>query len=120
MKDGDLFAVEERMADYERWRRDRAETIARAEQPSLRVQTATAWAATVAELGLDDEMAAAGAIEIVELAGAEGRPRGPRFGTLVHALLATLALDASRDDVVSTAETQGRMLLSTTEEILAG
>jgi ATP-dependent exoDNAse (exonuclease V) beta subunit len=119
VKDGDLFAVEERMADYERWRRDRAETIARAEQPSLRVQTATAWAATVAELGLDDEMAAAGAIEIVELAGAEGRPRGPRFGTLVHALLATLALDASRDDVVSTAETQGRMLLSTTEEIRA-
>jgi ATP-dependent exoDNAse (exonuclease V) beta subunit len=37
----------------------------------------------------------------------------------VHALLATLALDASRDDVVSTAETQGRMLLSTTEEIRA-
>ena len=119
VKDGDLFAVEERMADYERWRRDRAETIARAELPSLRVQTATAWAATVAELGLDDEMAAAGAIEIVELAGAEGRPRGPRFGTLVHALLATLALDASQDDVVSTAETQGRMLLSTTEEIRA-
>ena len=101
------------------WRHDRAETIARAEQPSLRVQTATAWAAAVAELGLDDEIAAAGSIEIVELAGAEGRPRGPRFGTLVHALLATLALDASPDDVASTAETQGRMLLSTAEEIRA-
>jgi ATP-dependent exoDNAse (exonuclease V) beta subunit len=119
VKDGDLFAVEERMADYERWQRDRAETIERAGQPTLRVQTATAWAAAVAELGLDDEIAAASSIEIVEIAGAERRPRGPRFGTLVHALLATVALDASADDVVSTAETQGRLLLSTMEEIRA-
>jgi ATP-dependent exoDNAse (exonuclease V) beta subunit len=37
----------------------------------------------------------------------------------VHALLATVALDASADDVVSTAETQGRLLLSTMEEIRA-
>ena len=119
VKDGDLFAVEERMSDYEQWRRDRAETIARAEQPTLRVQTATAWAAAAAELGLDDEIAAASAIEIVEIAGGANRPRGPRFGTLVHALLATVALDASPEDIVSTAETQGRMLLSTADEIRA-
>jgi ATP-dependent exoDNAse (exonuclease V) beta subunit len=93
--------------------------IEHAAQPSLRVQTATAWAAAVAELGGDEEIAAAGSIEIVELAGAAGRPRGPRFGTLVHAVLATVALDASAADVVATAETQGRMLLSTSDEIRA-
>jgi len=119
VKDGNMFAVEERMADYERWRRERAEVIERAQQPTLRVQTATAWAAAAAELGIDDELAAAGTIEIVELAGAARRPRGPRFGTLVHAVLATVALDASVEATRSTAETQGRMLLSTTEEIHA-
>jgi ATP-dependent exoDNAse (exonuclease V) beta subunit len=117
VKDGDMFAVEERMAEYERWRLDRAAAIAGAERPSVRVQTATAWAAAAAQLGIDEEIAAAGTIQIVELPGAAGRPRGPRFGTLVHAVLATVALDASDQDVMRTAETQGRMLLSTIEEI---
>ena len=119
VKDGDMFAVEERMAEYERWRQDRANAIEDAQTPSVRVQTATAWAAAVAELGIDDEIAATGSIEIVELAGAAGRPRGPRFGTLVHAVLATVALDATPEDVIATAETQGRILLSTVEEIRA-
>jgi ATP-dependent exoDNAse (exonuclease V) beta subunit len=119
VKDGDMFAVEERMAEYERWRRERADAIENAQRPSLRVQTATAWAAAVAELGIDEEIASAAAIDIVELAGAARRPRGPRFGTLVHAVLATVALDASPGDVVATAETQGRILLSTAEEIQA-
>jgi len=119
VKDGDLFAVEERMADYERWRRERSDAIERAQQPTVRVQTATAWAAAAAELGIDDEIAAAGTIEIVELAGAVRRPRGPRFGTLVHAVLATVSLDASVEETRSTAAVQGRMLLSTPEEIHA-
>ncbi len=119
VKDGDMFAVEERMAEYESWRRDRVEAIDNAQRPSVRVQTATAWAAAAAALGIDDEIAATSAIEIIELPGAAGRPRGPRFGTLVHAVLATVALDASAEDIVSTAETQGRMLLSTPEEIRA-
>lgn len=119
VKDGDMFAVEDRMAEYERWRRDRANAIETAEKPSVRVQTATAWAASVAELGVDEEIAARRSIEIVELAGSRGRPRGPRFGTLVHAVLATVALDAPPGDVLSTAESQGRILLSTSEEVQA-
>jgi ATP-dependent exoDNAse (exonuclease V) beta subunit len=119
VKDGDMFAVEERMADYERWRRDRAEAVENAQRPTLRVQTATAWAAAVAELGIDEEIAATGTIDVVELAGARGRPRGPRFGTLVHAVLATAALDANVEDVLAVAETQGRILLSTADEVRA-
>ena len=119
VKDGDMFAVEERMAEYERWRQDRATAIEAALRPGVRLQTATAWAAGVAELGIDEEIAVGGSIEIVELAGAAGRPRGPRFGTLVHAVLATVALDATAEDVVATAETQGRILLSTADEIRA-
>src|SRR5262249_3690452 len=119
VKDGDTFAVEERMSEYDLWRRERSETIERAQRPSVRVQTATAWAAAAAELGIDEEIAAAGVIEIIELAGAAGRPRGPRFGTLVHAVLATVSLDATADETRATAEMQGRVLLCTTEEIRA-
>jgi ATP-dependent exoDNAse (exonuclease V) beta subunit len=119
VKDGDMFAVEDRMMDYERWRAARAETIERAVQPSVRVQTATAWAASVAHSGVDEEMAAAASVEIVELAGAAGRPRGPRFGTLVHAVLATVPLDATDPVIERTSETQGRLLLATAAEVRA-
>ena len=48
VKDGDMFAVEERLADYERWRDERAEVIAQGSRQALRVKTATAWAAEAA------------------------------------------------------------------------
>jgi ATP-dependent exoDNAse (exonuclease V) beta subunit len=119
VKDGDMFAVEERMMEYERWRAERATAVESASQPSVRVQTATAWAAGAAELGVDDEIAAAAEIEIVQLTGAADRPRGPRFGALVHAVLATVPLDARDDVVMKTAEAQGRILLAAAEEVRA-
>jgi ATP-dependent exoDNAse (exonuclease V) beta subunit len=119
VKGGDMFAVDDRMAEYERWRLDKAAAVENAQRPTVRVQTATAWAASAAELGIDQEIAAAGAVQVVALPGAAGRPRGPRFGTLVHAVLATVALDASEADVLRTAETQGRILLSSAEETRA-
>jgi ATP-dependent exoDNAse (exonuclease V) beta subunit len=107
------------MVAYERWRTDRAAAIERAQVPGVRVETATAWAASAAESGVDEEIAQASSIQIVQLAGAADRPRGPKFGTLVHAVLATIPLDANDDDVRRTAETQGRILLSTAHEVRA-
>ena len=119
VKDGDMFAVEERLAEYERWRDDRNRTIEKAQQPSLRVQTATSWAAEAAERGIDQEIADVSDVQIVEIAGGESRPHGPRFGTLVHAVLATVPFDAPDDVVRRTAETQGRILLAAAEEVNA-
>ncbi len=119
VKDGDMFAVEDRMMAYERWRSERTAVVERASSPGVRVQTATAWAATAARDGLDDAIAAAAEVEIVELAGAANRPRGPRFGTLVHAVLATVPLDAPAAVVERTAGTQGRLLLASAEEVSA-
>jgi ATP-dependent exoDNAse (exonuclease V) beta subunit len=120
VKDGDMFAVEDRLADYERWRDERADVIARAARPSVRVQTATAWAADAAQLGIDEGLLAQGLeavrIEVVEIPGAGGRPRGARFGTLVHAVLATVPLDAPDDVVARTAETHARILGEVTAE----
>jgi ATP-dependent helicase/nuclease subunit A len=124
VKDGDMFAVEDRLADYETWRDGRAAVIAAGAVPSLRVQTATAWAAEAASLGTDEGVAArgfdAGSIEVVQIPGAEKRPRGPRFGTLVHAVLATVPLDAADEAIARTAETQARIIGEvTTDEIRA-
>jgi ATP-dependent exoDNAse (exonuclease V) beta subunit len=136
VKDGDMFAVEDRLADYEKWRGERAAVITAAARPSVRVQTATAWAAEAAKLGIDeailDRPAQTGSheigdqadpprdrvasafrrtnIEVLQIPGAEKRPRGLRFGTLVHAVLATVPLDAPDEAIARTAETHARIL----------
>jgi ATP-dependent helicase/nuclease subunit A len=117
VKDGDMFAVEDRLADYERWREARSRTIADASRPTIRFMTATAWAAEASRTGIDTALLDdSQQIAIVEIPGAENRPRGPRFGTLVHAVLATVALDASDDVIVRTAATHSRLLSDVTAD----
>ena len=119
VRDGDMFAIEERMVAYERWRADRAAVVEAASRPGIRVQTATSWAAAAARDGIDRVIAEAASVEIVELRGAADRPRGPRFGSLVHAVLATVPLNAADAVVERTAETQGRLLMASDAEVAA-
>jgi ATP-dependent exoDNAse (exonuclease V) beta subunit len=118
VKDGDMFAVEDNLATYERWREERLATIDRGARASMTVETVTAWtrAAPPPDL-LDTEPDYA--IETITVAAAEGRPFGPRFGTLVHAVLATVPLDAGEDVVRAVAGTQSRILNATAEETSA-
>ena len=83
------------------------------------MQTATAWAADAARLGVDEAIADAATISVARIGTTEPRPRGPRFGTLVHAVLASIALDASPGAIARTAETQGRIIGATREEVAA-
>jgi ATP-dependent helicase/nuclease subunit A len=119
VKDGDMFAVEDRLADYEKWREERARVLALGALPTVRFQTATAWAAEAAKLGIDEAMLDWRGIEIVQIPGAENRPRGARFGTLVHAVLATVALDARDEQIGRTARTHGRIITASAEEVAA-
>ena len=119
VKTGDLFGVDERLAEYERWREARAETVARAQQPAVRVQTASAWAAEAATTGVDTILAESADITVIALPGNADRPHGPRFGTLVHAVLATLPLDANRDLVERGAGVQARILNAPEPELRA-
>ncbi len=114
-----MFAVEERLAAYERWRAERDGVVRAASQPSRQVQTATSWAASAASAGIDEAIAEGSTIEVVALPGSADRPRGPRFGTLVHAVLATVPLDAGDDLVMKTAEMHGRILLAEAAEVRA-
>jgi ATP-dependent exoDNAse (exonuclease V) beta subunit len=119
VKDGDMFAVEDRLADYERWRAERERLVEEGSAPSVRVETATAWAAEAAKSGIDEAIAAASEIQVLQIPGVEGRPRGASFGTLVHAILAIVPLDASEEVVRRTAEVQGRILGSPPVEVAA-
>ena len=129
VKDGDLFAVDERLAEYERWRAARQAALSDGARESVTFQTATAWAAAAARDGVDEAMAAAASrVEVcslfdeavpLEAALMRNRPRGPRFGTLVHAVLATVSLDADEQTIARTAETHARIINAPADEIRA-
>jgi ATP-dependent exoDNAse (exonuclease V) beta subunit len=100
---------------YDEWLAARRAAREQGARPSLRVCTVTDWASAPAE---DDE-AARRAVEVEVIATAPGavRPGGPRFGTLVHAALATVALDAAPAQVGEAVSAQARILGATPDEI---
>ena len=105
-RDGDPAMVAARLAEYRQWRIDRDEACARARVPSVRVRTAT----SVALDRTFDDGSKAPEIEVIDFSRSAERPFGPRFGTLVHATLATVPLDAGERVIASVAHTQGRIL----------
>ena len=125
VKDVDMFTVDQKMHDYERWRASRDDAIASGARPTLNVRTVTEIAQSLDGGSLEGGplRPATPAIEIVDVTKAEGshdRPSGPRFGTLVHAVLSLIPLDAAPDTIRALAETQARIIGASAEEITAG
>jgi ATP-dependent helicase/nuclease subunit A len=58
-------------------------------------------------------------VELVATTAGAARPGGPRFGTLVHASLATVALDATPSQIAETVSLQARILGAPAEEVAA-
>ena len=108
--------VESGLAAYESWRQRREQTIAAGSQPSVTVQTVTQAAKTAADRTPDARLLS---IEIVELPRRASRPAGPRFGALVHAVLASVPLDGDLATIERLASVHGRVLGATAEEIVA-
>jgi ATP-dependent exoDNAse (exonuclease V) beta subunit len=99
---------------YRDWRNGRDRAIAAARVPSVAVKTATE--AAIGELPLTDIIE----VEIAQAAAGGERPGGPRFGTLVHAMLADVPLSGAASDVVSRlAAAHGRMLGAEPSEVAA-
>ena len=94
---------------HSRWQRQRAAAVDSGARASMRVQTATARSEA-------EPPAEAVPLESVELRDFE-RPRGRRFGTLVHAVLAEVDLRAGAEEVRKVALAQGRLLGATPEEV---
>lgn len=110
-KDADPRVVAADLQAYEEWRARRAGALADGSRPSLVVRTATEHTA--------DASAPLAEAALVEVARDVDRPAGPRFGALVHAVLATVALDAERSQIDEVATWHGRILGATPEEVVA-
>ncbi|HXJ81636.1 MAG TPA: UvrD-helicase domain-containing protein [Candidatus Methylomirabilis sp.] len=100
---------------YAEWQRGRQAALEQGARASVVVKTVTEWAQQAG----DDDGSVEPAVTVVDAASGIVRPSGPRFGTLVHAVLATVALDASRDAVAEVATMQARILGATSEEMAA-
>ena len=110
-KDGDPHEVAARLGAYRSWQADRDRAVTAARVPSINVRTATALAV---EAG--PPAATPTAIEVVDVPRAVDRPSGARFGTLVHATLATVRLDAAPAAVAAVASVQARILPAAIKE----
>jgi ATP-dependent exoDNAse (exonuclease V) beta subunit len=101
--------------EYEAWKERREELIAAGSRPALRVASATELAIG----GVLPTMPEAAQIEIERVARVSDRPRGKRFGTLVHAILAHLRLDAEATAIGAQASFFGRAFDATPSEVSA-
>ena len=100
----------EAVASWEAWHRSRSATVERGAKPSSVVRTATEWARSRVDI---QESAA---VSVVDARWSGERPGGARFGTLVHALLATVDLDGDREHVGAQAILCARLLGADEEE----
>jgi ATP-dependent helicase/nuclease subunit A len=90
------------------WEAAREDLNQRASRPTIRVERATDAS------GAPED---ASPVTALELPPIPGRPIGPRFGTLVHSILATVPLDAAADLVKRIAEADGRMLGASGDDV---
>jgi len=96
---------------YDDWLAARTEAQDAGARPSLRVRVATEWARVPVDAADAPE------VEVVDAVARGPRPGGPRFGTLVHAALATIALDATPAQIADGVGLQARILGAPAEEI---
>ena len=108
--------VAEGQRRYIAWRDAREQAVAHAGRPSLRIRTVTQWSAAPDDGGTQRAVLLS-EVDVVTLPGAAGRPKGPRYGTLVHASLAIVPLDGAGDVIARVVATQGRIVGATQPEI---
>jgi ATP-dependent exoDNAse (exonuclease V) beta subunit len=115
-KDAGAAVVADGRTAYDTWALERATAIANGSAPSLIVRTisefahAGEWPTGLTELPQ---------VDVVELTRVGERPRGRRFGTLVHAVLATAPLDADGALLEALATLEGRILGAPAVEVTA-
>jgi ATP-dependent helicase/nuclease subunit A len=92
---------------HDLWQSRRRETLDKGGRPTLVATTVTEHTRLTPAPSATDAVPVA--IERVE-SDRPTRPRGRRFGTLVHAVLAEIAFDATPDQILGAATVQGRYL----------
>jgi hypothetical protein len=113
-KDAPSFVVAEARTAYDTWQSDRIEAAIRGAAPSLAVRTITDWAHADA---WSPELVDLPPIDVIQLEREPNRPRGRRFGSLVHAVMGSVRLDARADEVHALAQLEGRIIGAPGEEV---
>jgi ATP-dependent exoDNAse (exonuclease V) beta subunit len=114
--------VEADRARYDDWLAARRAAQEAGARPSVRVRVVTEWARAKPdgdEARVADADMLARDVALVDAAPGGSRPRGPRFGTLVHATLATVVLDATPAQIAEGVSLQARILGAPDEEAQA-
>jgi ATP-dependent exoDNAse (exonuclease V) beta subunit len=114
VKDVPQAIVDEGLAAYRLWRDSRDVAVATAKSPSIAAQPAKAWAASKPERTTEEPP-----VEVIELPRDPGRPAGVRFGTLVHAALATVPFNADAPTIQRVVFSHARVLGATEHEAAA-
>jgi len=107
-RDANPIDVAADRAAYDEWRERRAAVQAKGSAASMRVLTATEL--SEASEGKTDQ------ITIEDAGFGVIRPSGKRFGTLVHALLATLPMQAAADEVHELAALHSKLFAAPDDE----
>jgi ATP-dependent helicase/nuclease subunit A len=108
--------VESGLAAYHSWRKRLEGAVTAGSKGSLAVRTVTQVVKTAGDGAPDSQFPP---VEIVTLPRARNRPAGPRFGALVHAVLASVPLDGDLEVIRPLAAIHGRVLGAPEAEIAA-
>ncbi len=113
-KDVPRDVVDQDLDRYRTWRSRRDRTMAEAAAPSVEVVTVTELAhrqvADLVPVSIAEP-------DVIELDRGGPRPAGPRFGALVHAVLAAVPLTADPVEIAQIARLQGRLLGAAEAEV---
>lgn len=110
----DDVIVAEDLKNYYRWKDHHESTLKHGSQPTVRVEAASRHA----RRRVVDAVTAA-PTEVIHCEREDLRPKGARFGSLVHAVLATVPMDAKPEDIEATVALQGRIYGATKQEIVS-
>jgi ATP-dependent exoDNAse (exonuclease V) beta subunit len=116
VKDVGSEIVEAGLREYHAWRARREAATAAGSKPSVAAQIVTQWVKTADATAHDASLPA---VRLIELPRGANRPGGPRFGALVHAVLAIIPLDAEINAVTRLTAAQANILGATEDEVEA-
>jgi ATP-dependent helicase/nuclease subunit A len=106
----DPEVLRDELSSYESWRKTWDAVREKASAPSVTFRTVTS------EARKDPGPGPAPEVELIELPRGPERPSGPRFGSLVHAVLASVPLDANRGQVEEFVSLHAKVLGASREE----
>jgi ATP-dependent helicase/nuclease subunit A len=111
LKEVDKATVEKDLAAYREWKSKKAAIAEAASVPTLHVQTITQRAAR------KSEKPRAVDVKVIKLENGGPGPGGARYGSLVHATLATVPLSADSAAIEKVAALHGRILGANSDEV---